>query len=66
MEGDDENAWGLSEQEIKDIKLIFDIAEYESSMHFQIYFKLVLAGKAMDTDTLKAKINNLYSKIVNP
>lgn len=66
MEGDDENAWGLSEQEIKDIKLIFDIAEYESSMHFQIYFKLLLAGKAMDTDTLKAKINNLYSKIVNP
>lgn len=66
MNGDDENAWGLTEQEIKDIKVIVDISEYDSAVSFQILFRLMMAGKTMDADQFKAKINNLYSKIVNP
>ena len=63
LEGDDASAWGLTEEEIKGIKLIFDIAEYETSISFDIYLKLLMAGKSISTDDLKAKINELYNNL---
>ena len=63
FEGDDENAWGLSEDEIRSLKTIIDIAEYISSVKFEITFKFLLAGKTLDFDTFSMKILNLYSAL---
>ena len=57
---EDETSWGLSEQEIRDIKLIFDISRYESSVTSQLFLKLLLNGNTLTTDVIEAKINNLY------
>jgi hypothetical protein len=63
MDGDDENAWGLTEKEIRDVKLILDIASISTSTYSQVYMKLLAAGKTMSVDDLKVKINNLYNKL---
>ena len=63
MNGDDENAWGLTEKEIKDVKLILDISSILTSTYSQVYMKLLAAGKTMSVDDLKVKINNLYNKL---
>ena len=64
IHGEDENAWGLSAQEIKDIKLILDIAKYETSMQGSIILKLMLGGSDItDFDVLQTKINNLYNNL---
>ena len=63
MNGDDENAWGLTEKEIKDVKLILDISSILTSTYSQVYMKLLAAGKTMTVDDLKVKINNLYNKL---
>ena len=64
IHGEDENAWGLSAQEIKDIKLILDIAKYETSMQGSIILKLMLGGSDItDFDVLETKINNLYNNL---
>ena len=60
MIGEDETSWGLSEQEIRDIKPIFDISHYESSVTSQLFLKLFLNGNTLTTDVIEAKINNLY------
>ena len=60
MIGEDETSWGLSEQEIRDIKLIFDISHYESSVTNQLLLKLLLNGNTLTTDVIESKINNLY------
>ena len=61
MEGGDEKAWGLNEQEIKDIKLINDIAEIETSLQTTIWLKLLMGGKNMTFEVFKAKIDALYN-----
>ena len=61
--GEDETLWGLTEQEIKDIKLILDIASIESGVSNQIIFKLMLMGYTMSVATLTEKINNLYNQL---
>lgn len=61
--GEDETAWGLSEKEISDMKLLFDIGQYVSSVDSQIMLKLLLASIAMDINALKEKINNLYNAL---
>ena len=64
MTGEDENAWGLTSQEIKDIKLIIDIAHYESNMRSQILLTLMMAGGTItDFSLLETKINNLYNNL---
>ena len=63
IDGDDASAWGLTEEEIRGIKLIFDISEYETSISFNIYLKLLMAGKSLAADDLKAKINELYNNL---
>ena len=66
MEGDDENSWGLSEQEIRDIKLLLDIAQYDSSVKNNIMLKAFMKGKYIDVDSLSTKINSLYNNLPNP
>ena len=61
--GEDETLWGLTQQEIKDIKLILDIASIESGVSNQIMFKLMLMGYTMSVATLTEKINNLYNQL---
>ena len=63
INGDDETAWGLTEQEIRDVKVIIDLGEYISSVDSTIMLKLLLNGQAMDTATFKAKINSLYDNL---
>ena len=63
INGDDETAWNLTEKEIRDIKLLYDISEYDSSVSSQLWLKLLMAGKTIDVDVLKAKINNLYNNL---
>lgn len=61
IEGSVENNWGLTETEIREIKLIFDISEYDSSVSTQIFIRLLMNGKAISVDELKTKINVLYN-----
>lgn len=64
MQGEDENAWGLTEQEIRDLKLLFDIAEYESGVSGKILITILIStGTYIDTATLKVQINNLYNNL---
>lgn len=63
--GEDENAWGLSEQEIRDIKLLFDIAQYDSGVKSNLWVKLLMNGIMTDIDVIEAKINNLYNNLPN-
>lgn len=63
IEGDNENAWGLTEKEIKDIKLLYDISKYETSVKTQLMLKLLLGGKSISVDTLETKINNLFNNL---
>ncbi len=63
INGDDETAWGLTEAEIKDVKVIIDLGEYISSVDSTITLKLLLNGQTMDTATFKAKINSLYDNL---
>ena len=63
---EDENSWGLTEQEIRDIKLILDISNYDSSIRGHMLLKLLLAGSPIsDMDVFETKINNLYNKLIN-
>ena len=61
--GDDENSWGLTEQEIRDIKLLLDIANYDPTVNGQIWFDLIMGEIKMTVDTLRTKIDNLYNKL---
>ena len=63
IDGDDETLWGLTEQEIKDVKLLFDISEYASSVDTQILLKLLMAGKTLGVDAFKTKVMNLYNNL---
>lgn len=63
INGDDETAWGLTEQEIKDVKVIVDLGEYISSVDSTIMLKLLLNSQTMDSATFKAKINSLYDNL---
>ena len=64
--GDDENAWGLTEQEIRDIKLILDISEYQSSVAGSIMMKFFMTGNfGFDANTFKTQIDNLYNNLSN-
>lgn len=65
IEGDDEKAWGLTVDEIKGIKLLFDISKVESGVKDQIMLRLLFGGKTISADDLEAKINSLYSGIIN-
>lgn len=65
LANDDENEWGLTVDEIKGIKFLFDIGQYESSVKNEMLMKIVLKGKFVDIDTIGTKINNLYNKIIN-
>jgi hypothetical protein len=63
INGDDETTWGLTEQEIRDVKVIVDLGEYISSVDSTIMLKLLLNGQTMDTATFKAKINSLCDNL---
>ena len=63
MQSEDENEWNLTEQEIRDIKLILDISEYESSVDGNIMIKFLMLGRLVDVDVFKTQINNLYNKL---
>ena len=63
MSDDDENNWGLTEQEIKDIKFLLDLSEYESSIDGNIMIKFLMIGRFVDVDQFKTQINNLYNKL---
>ena len=63
--GSDEKSWNLTVEEIKDIKLLLDIGQYESSVNTSIMMKLFMSGNYMDTNTFATKINNLYNEISN-
>ena len=63
---DNEFTWGLSNQEIKDIKLLVDIATYNSSAYNSIWVKFMLKGQfTFDFDVFASKINNLYNNLPN-
>jgi len=61
MVGDDETAWGLTNDEIVGIKTIIDISNLISSVSDELLLKLLMAGKMMTVADLETKINNLYS-----
>jgi len=61
--GDDETTWGLTEKEIRDIKLIFDIGRFETSIKTRLWMKLMIAGNSLSIDVLEIKINNLYNNL---
>ena len=63
IQGDDENAWGLTEQEIRGIKVICDIAELNASVSGNILMKFLMAGRFVDTSAFRTQINNLYNKL---
>lgn len=63
MVGDDETAWGLTEDEIVGIKLLIDISKVVSSVNTNLLLKMMMAGIAMTVDQLEAKINNLYTNL---
>ena len=63
IDGDDETAWGLTEQEIRDVKLILDISELDSSVTNKITLDLILAGKTITADEFKTKIMALYNNL---
>ena len=63
--GSDEKSWNLTVEEIKGIKLLLDIGQYESSVNTSIMMKLFMSGNYMDTNTFATKINNLYNEISN-
>lgn len=65
ISGEDENAWGLTVQEIKDVKLIFDISHYDGGVSGQIFIKLLMKGITLSSDVVETKINNLYNNIQN-
>ena len=56
---EDETTWGLTTKEIKDIKLLFDIAKIYPGVKTTMMFKLLMAGNTMSIDDLETKINNL-------
>ncbi|MBP5091317.1 MAG: hypothetical protein J6328_02005, partial [Bacilli bacterium] len=61
LTGNDEDTWGLDEEEIKGIKTILDIAQHISSVNGRILLSLLLNGNAMSVEDLSAKIDNLYN-----
>ncbi|MBR4812162.1 MAG: hypothetical protein IKZ68_03500, partial [Bacilli bacterium] len=63
MVGDDETAWGLTEDEIVGIKLLIDISKVVSSVNTNLLLKMMMAGIAMTVDQLETKINNLYTNL---
>ena len=63
INGDDETAWGLTEQEIRNVKLILDISELDSSVTNKITLDLILAGKTITADAFKTKIMALYNNL---
>ena len=60
INGDDETAWGLTQEEIVGVKLIIDISKVISSVSTSLYIKLLMGGVFMSVDDLEIKINNLY------
>ena len=68
MVGEDENAWGLTEAEIREAKLIFDLGDLDSGVSTKIMMILYTATGTLviDTTPLKTKINNLYNNLPNP
>lgn len=65
MTAEDENEWGLTEQEIRDIKFLLDLSEYESSIRGNIMIKFLMLGRFVDVDKFEVQINNLYNKLEN-
>lgn len=68
MTGEDETAWGLTEEEIRGIKLLFDISKYEDSIKTQMLMTMLLSGITTDfsldqVDAIETKINNLYNQL---
>ena len=63
--GEDETAWGLTEAEIRGIKLLFDIAKYDSSVKTTMTMNLFLNGCTLTIDVIEAKINALYNALNN-
>lgn len=59
----EETTWGLTEKEIRDIKLLIDISEYDSSVNNQIMLYLLFNGKTTSGDVFKAKVMNLYNAL---
>ncbi|QOS39101.1 hypothetical protein DYE49_00980 [Treponema rectale] len=56
---EDETTWGLTTEEIKDIKLLFDIAKIYPGVKTTMMLKLLMAGNTLSIDDLETKINNL-------
>lgn len=67
MVGEDENAWGLTEEEIKEAKLIFDICDLDSGVTNKVLMTIYTATGTftLDLTPLKTKVNNLYNKLPN-
>ncbi len=67
MVGEDENAWGLNEEEIREAKLILDLGDLDSGVNNQILVIIYMAtGQlTLDLTPLKTKIDNLYNKLPN-
>ena len=67
MIGDDENAWGLTEEEIKEAKLIFDICDLDSGVTNRVLIIIYTSTGTftLDLTPLKTKVNNLYNKLPN-
>ncbi len=63
--GEDENAWGLTVDEIKSIHLLFEINAYLSGVSTQVWITLLSGGVTMSIEDFEAKINNLYDSIAN-
>ena len=62
---DDPQAWNLTEEEIKGIKVIVDIAALDSGVSNNILYKFLLKGKLMDFNSVKEKIDTLYNNLNN-
>lgn len=67
MVGDDENAWGLTEEEIREAKLIFDICDLDSGVTNKVLMIIITSTGTFtfDLTPYKTKVNNLYDKLPN-
>lgn len=59
IESDDETTWNISENDLKEIKFLLELADSNFSVSLNIMLKLTTCKVSMDMDTFKSKINNL-------
>ena len=61
IKGDNEKEWGLTSDDVKELKCIIQLAKIDSSVYNNVLLKFMVAGITLDLNTLETKLNNLTS-----